>query len=415
MWIFSCYTNGIITFGRNFMNNSFSDRISDVPRSFIREILKVALDPAVISFAGGLPNRDLFPAEEIKEATSKVFDIYGRDIFQYSNSEGLLALREYIADRYYQKMHIKIPVEFILITSGSQQGLDLIGKIFLNDGDGLVIEEPGYLGAIQAFSIYKPTFFPVPVSENGMDTQKLKAIVAHESPKLLYTVPNFQNPSGITYPDENRSEIAKILQNTNTILIEDDPYGDLRFVGEDKRSFKELLPDNTIMLGSFSKTIIPGFRLGWIAASKSITDKLIVAKQAADLHTCHFTQSIIYQYLRDNKIESHISKIKEAYGNQCMAMLKSIKDYFPPSVMHTRPEGGMFLWAELPQNTTSLDLFNLAVKENVIFVPGDPFYIGNKRTRTMRLNFSCTDEETIQIGIRKLGNVIKRLLEADGH
>jgi 2-aminoadipate transaminase len=393
------------------MNNSFSDRISDVPRSFIREILKVALDPTVISFAGGLPNRDLFPAEEIKEATRKVFDIYGRDIFQYSNSEGLLELREYIAERYYKKIHIEIPVECILITSGSQQGLDLMGKIFLNDGDGLVIEEPGYLGAIQAFSIYKPTFFPVPVSEEGMDTKKLKAIVADESPKLIYTVPNFQNPSGITYHDENRAEISRILQGTNMILIEDDPYGDLRFKGEDKRSFKELLPDNTIMLGSFSKTIIPGFRLGWIVASKPIMDKLIVAKQAADLHTCHFTQSIICQYLKDNDIENHISKIKAAYGNQCMAMLKGIEDYFPQGVMHTKPEGGMFLWAELPQNTTSLDLFNLAVKENVIFVPGDPFYIGKKKTRTMRLNFSCVDEETIQIGIRKLGDVIRKLLE----
>jgi len=395
------------------MDNSFSDRISDVPRSFIREILKVALDPTVISFAGGLPNRELFPAEEIKEATRKVFDIYGRDIFQYSNSEGMPALREYIADWYYKKIHIKIPVESILITSGSQQGLDLIGKIFLNDGDGLVIEEPGYLGAIQAFSIYKPTFFPVPVSENGMDTKKLKAIVAHESPKLIYTVPNFQNPSGITYPDENRADISRILQGTNTILIEDDAYGDLRFKGEDKHSFKELLPDNTIMLGSFSKTIIPGFRLGWIVASKPIMDKLIVAKQAADLHTCHFTQSIIYQYLKDNDIENHISKIKEAYGNQCMAMLKGIKDYFPQGVGHTSPEGGMFLWAELPQNASSLDLFNLAVKENVIFVPGDPFYIGKKKTRTMRLNFSCVDEGTIEIGIQKLGNVIKKLLETD--
>jgi 2-aminoadipate transaminase len=393
------------------MDNSFSDRISDVPRSFIREILKVALDSSVISFAGGLPNRELFPAEEIKAATEKVFQIYGRDIFQYSNSEGMPSLREYIADRYYQKLKIKIPVEDILITSGSQQGLDLMGKIFLNDGDGLVMEEPGYLGAIQAFSIYKPTFFPVPVSEQGMDAKKLRAIIEHESPKLIYTVPNFQNPSGVTYPDDNRAEIARILHKTKTILIEDDPYGDLRFTGNPKESFKILAPDNTIMLGSFSKTIVPGFRLGWIVAPGPIMEKLIIAKQAADLHTCHFTQSIIYQYLKENDIERHISKIKEAYGSQCTAMLKDIKDYFPPSVKHTNPEGGMFLWAELPGNTTSLDLFNLAVKENVIFVPGDPFYVGKKKTRTMRLNFSCVDEETIRTGIKRLGNVIERLLE----
>jgi len=392
------------------MDNSFSDRITDVPRSFIREILKVALDSTVISFAGGLPNRDLFPAEEIKAATEKVFGIYGRDIFQYSNSEGMLSLREYIADRYYQKLKVKIPVEDILITSGSQQGLDLMGKIFLNDGDGLVIEEPGYLGAIQAFSIYRPTFFPVPVSENGMDAKKLRAIIEHESPKLIYTVPNFQNPSGVTYPDDNRAEIARMLQGTKTILIEDDPYGDLRFTGVSRQSFKTLAPDNTIMLGSFSKTIVPGFRLGWIVAPKPIMEKLIVAKQAADLHTCHFTQSIIYQYLKDNDIEQHISKIKDAYGKQCRAMLKAIKDYFPEGVTHSTPEGGMFLWAELPEGKTSLDLFHLAVKENVIFVPGDPFYIGKKNTRTMRLNFSCVDEATINAGIRRLGQTIKQLL-----
>jgi 2-aminoadipate transaminase len=393
------------------MGNSFSDRISDVPRSFIREILKVALDPAVISFAGGLPNRELFPAEEIKEATRKVFDIYGRDIFQYSNSEGMPALREYIADRYYRKMHVRIPVESILITSGSQQGLDLIGKIFLNDGDGLIIEEPGYLGAIQAFSLYRPTFYPVPVSENGMDTQKLREAAAHGSPKLMYTVPNFSNPSGVSYSNENRAEISGILQNTDAILIEDDPYGDLRFAGEDKKSFKELLPDNTILLGSFSKTIVPGFRLGWVVASKPIMDKLIVAKQATDLHTCHFTQSIIYQYLKDNDIEKHIGRIKEAYGNQCLAMVKGIRNDFPPGVTHSNPEGGMFLWAELPQGATALDLFNLAVKEDVIFVPGDPFYVGKKSVGTMRLNFSCLDPETIRTGVRKLGGVIRRLLE----
>jgi 2-aminoadipate transaminase len=393
------------------MDNVFSDRISDVPRSFIREILKVALDPTVISFAGGLPNRELFPAEELKEATNKVFDIHGRDIFQYSNSEGYLKLREYIAERYCQKKHINIPVENILITSGSQQGLDLLGKILLNDGDDMIIEEPGYLGAIQAFSIYKPKFLPVPVSEKGMDTQKLREIVSSEKPKLMYTVPNFQNPSGITYSQENRLEVSDILQGTNTMLIEDDPYGDLRFVGKNKQSFKELLPDNTVLLGSFSKTIIPGFRLGWIAAPKYITEKLIIAKQASDLHTSHFTQSIIYQYLKDNDIDKHISKIREAYGNQCRAMLNSIQNYFPPSVTYTKPEGGMFLWAELPQNVTSLDLFDLAVKDNVVFVPGDPFYIKKTKTRTLRLNFSCVDEGTIHIGIQRLGNAIKKLVK----
>jgi len=392
------------------MDSIFSDRITDVPRSFIREILKVALDPTIISFAGGLPNREFFPAEELEVATNKVFRLHGRDIFQYSNSEGYLKLREYIAERYRQKNKLDIPVEDILITSGSQQGLDLLGKILLNDGDGMIIEEPGYLGAIQAFSIYRPKFLSVPVSENGIDTQKLQEIVPSEKPRLMYTVPNFQNPSGITYSEDNRLDVSKILQGTRMILIEDDPYGDLRFIGARKQSFKKLLPDNTVLLGSFSKTIVPGFRIGWIVAKKYIMDRLIIAKQASDLHTSHFTQSIIYQYLKDNDIETHINTIRDVYGKQCQAMLSSIKKHFPTSVGYTKPEGGMFLWAELPQNTTSLDLFNRAIKDKVIFVPGDPFYISKTRTRTFRLNFSCVDEETIDIGIGRLGNTIRGLL-----
>lgn len=395
----------------NNTDSIFADRITDVPRSFIREILKVALDPSVISFAGGLPNRELFPAEEIKDATNKVFSINGRDIFQYSNSEGYLKLREYIADRYFQKKGIRVPVENILITSGSQQGLDLLGKILLNDGNSLLIEEPGYLGAIQAFSIYKPKFLPIRVSEQGMDTQKLRDVMSSERPKLMYTVPNFQNPSGISYSAENRLEVSKILQGTSTILIEDDPYGELRFAGEARRSFKELLPDNTVLLGSFSKTVVPGFRLGWLVAPKHIMEKLIIAKQASDLHTSHFTQAIIYQYATDNDIDKHIQKINAAYGNQCRAMIRSIQKHFPSGVTHTTPEGGMFLWAELPQKAAALDLFDLAVKDKVIFVPGDPFYINKTRTQTMRLNFSCVDEATIETGISRMGAAIRELLQ----
>jgi 2-aminoadipate transaminase len=388
----------------------FADRITDVPRSFIREILKVALDPSVISFAGGLPNRELFPAEEIRNATDKVFSIYGRDIFQYSTSEGYLKLREYIANRYFQEKQIHVPVENILITSGSQQGLDLLGKILLNDGDRLIIEEPGYLGAIQAFSIYKPKFLPIRVFEQGMDTQKLRDVMLSDRPKLLYSVPNFQNPSGISYSHENRLEVSNILRGTSTILIEDDPYGELRFEGERKPSFKELLPDNAVLLGSFSKIVVPGFRLGWLVAPTYIMEKLIIAKQASDLHTSHFTQAIMYQYLMDNDIDKHIEKLRGAYGNQCRAMIRSIQEHFPPGVTHTSPEGGMFLWAELPEKSAALDLFDLAVKDKVIFVPGDPFYVNKTRTPTMRLNFSCVDEATIETGISRMGAAIRKLL-----
>lgn len=393
------------------MDGIFSDRITDVPRSFIREILKVALDPSVISFAGGLPNREFFPVEALKAATEKVFSAHGRDILQYSNSEGYLKLREYIAYRYMRTRKLHIPVEDILITSGSQQGLDLLGKILVNDGDGVIIEEPGYLGAIQAFSIYRPNFLPVPVSEDGLDTQMLKDMLSSEKPKLIYTVPNFQNPSGISYPQKNRLEVAEIVARTNTVLIEDDAYGELRFAGKDKTSFKELLPENTVMLGSFSKVIIPGFRLGWMVAAGRIMDKLIIAKQAADLLTSHFTQSIVFQYLCDNDINRHIGVIRNAYGSQCRAMLESIQKEFPPGVNYTKPEGGMFTWAELPSGLTSLELFEEAVTKNVIFVPGDPFYVNRTGTQTLRLNFSCVNEETIADGISRLGGAIRELLQ----
>ncbi len=213
------------------MDSMFSDRIADVPRSFIREILKVALDHSVISFAGGLPNRELFPAEELKQATAKVFDIFGRDIFQYSDSEGFIGLKEQISQRYREKKQLDIPVENILITNGSQQGLDLLGKILINEGDDIVIEEPGYLGAIQAFSLYQPKYNTVTLNEDGLDIEQLCSILSSTRPKLMYTVPNFQNPSGISYSEQNRKKVAEIIRGTGTILIEDDPYCDLRYSG----------------------------------------------------------------------------------------------------------------------------------------------------------------------------------------
>jgi 2-aminoadipate transaminase len=393
------------------MDSIFSDRISDVPRSFIREILKVALDPNIISFAGGLPNRKLFPVKELKSAAIKVFDTMGSDTLQYSESEGYLGLREMIAKRYHDKKNLDITASSILITNGSQQGLDLLGKIVINDGDDIIIEEPGYLGAIQAFSIFKPRFNPVVLTEEGLDIKQFKSVMSTRKPKLIYSVPNFQNPSGISYSEHNRLEIADIFRGTNTLLIEDDPYGDLRYSGTVKPSFKTILPANTILLGSFSKTIVPGFRLGWIVAPDDILEKLIVAKQAADLHTSHFTQCILYQYMKDNDIEAHIRKIKECYGNQLRAMLASIQQYFPAKVAHTTPEGGMFLWVTLPENTSSRDLLDLAIKDKVIFVPGDPFYVNRNETNTLRLNFSCVDEEMINIGIKNLGKAMEQLLK----
>lgn len=391
------------------MGNIFSDRISDVPRSFIREILKFTIDESVISFAGGLPSRDLFPLEEIKAATQKVLETAGKDALQYSTSEGYEELREWIVNRYKSK-NIAIHSDNVLITTGSQQGLDLLGKTFLNEGDNVVIEEPGYLGAIQAFSIYRATFFPVPVNPEGMVTDQLEQATAHHLIKLMYCVPNFQNPSGISYSEQNRQEIARILKDKKTILIEDDPYGELRFLGEDKPSFYELIPENTVLLGSFSKIVVPSFRIGWIVAKDEIMQKLIVAKQASDLHTNYFGQRIIMQYLKDNDINEHIAIIRQAYGRQRDAMVSAIREYFPEETQYTQPEGGMFLWITLPKGISAMAVFNEAVKRKVAFVPGDPFYVNKKEVNTLRLNFSSVEEDTIRTGIKRMGEVLKDTL-----
>lgn len=391
------------------MGNIFADRISDVPRSFIREILKLAVDESVISFAGGLPNRDLFPLEEIKKATNKLLEESGKDVLQYSSTEGFVELREWVADRYRSK-HIHVHPDNILITSGSQQGMDLLGKTLLNDGDNVIIEEPGYLGAIQAFSIYKASFHPVPVNEEGIALDLFHEIVSNHYVKIFYCVPNFQNPSGISYSEENRKSVAHILKGERTILVEDDPYGELRFLGKEKSSFYQLLPENTVLLGSFSKTVVPSFRIGWIVANNEIMEKLVIAKQASDLHTNYFGQRIIHQYLKDNDIDVHINKIRQAYGKQRDAMVSAIQEYFPAEVRFTHPEGGMFLWATLPAGMSAMEVFKEAVSQKVAFVPGDPFYVNRKDVNTLRLNYSSVDEETIWIGIKRLGNVLKAMI-----
>jgi 2-aminoadipate transaminase len=396
------------------MDNLFADRIADVPRSFIREILKVAIDPSVISFAGGLPNRNLFPVAELKAAANRVFEAAGREALQYANSEGFADLREYIAVRYREKQGLEIPPDHILITNGSQQGLDLLGKTLLNRGDDVIIEEPGYLGAIQAFSIYRARFNPVPVTERGMEVARLKEVLATRAPKLMYLVPNFQNPSGITYENRNREAVAELVRGRNILLIEDDPYRELRFTGTPKESFGKFLPENTILLGSFSKIIAPGLRLGWIAAPDQLMAKLIVAKQASDLHSNHFAQRLIHQYLMDNDLDRHIQTIVRVYDRQRRAMVRGIAKYLPAQVGRTHPEGGMFIWLTLPQGASSKRLFDLAIQDKVAFVPGNPFYVDRLETDTLRLNFSCVDEETIELGMQRLGGAVTKLLDQGG-
>jgi 2-aminoadipate transaminase len=391
------------------MENYISDRLKNVPKSFIREILKVAADEKIISFAGGLPNPKFFPVKEIQNACNKVLEEDGANALQYSTTEGYLPLREYIARRYKEKEGIDVSPEEIIITSGSQQGLDLIGKTFIDEGENVLMEKPGYLGAIQAFSVYGPNFCEVTLEDDGVAIEELEEVMKNNKIKLFYTVPNFQNPSGITYSAEKREKTAVAIKKQNILMVEDNPYGDLRFIGETVPSMKKYY-DNTIILGSFSKIIAPSFRLGWIYAKKELIDKLVVAKQASDLHTNYFSQRIIYQYLLDNDMDKHIEKIIKAYGHQREAMIGSIEKYFPEEVKFTRPEGGMFLWVTLPENIKALDLFYKAIEENVAFVPGFPFYAKEKIENTFRLNYSNVDAQTIDIGIKRLADTIKKMM-----
>jgi 2-aminoadipate transaminase len=384
----------------------YSNRINLVPRSFIRDILKVIERPDIISFAGGLPNKNFFPVNEIKEAAIKVLETSASSALQYSISEGLVELREKIAETYL-KSGIRVSPEQILITSGSQQALDLIGKVFINKGDNIVLEEPAYLGAIQAFSMYQPKFLSVPLHKSGMDINILSDRLKRKV-KLLYLVPNFQNPTGISYSKENRSQIADLVRGTQTLLIEDDPYGLIRFKGRSLESVYTFAPQNTILLGTFSKTIAPGLRIGWMVIPENMYSKFVIAKQASDLHSDVFAQHVLVKCLSILDLDKHLGKICSVYKEKAECMLGELGNNFPGNVNYTEPEGGMFIWVTLPEGCSSMELFNESIKENVAFVPGDPFYLGKTNCNTLRLNFSCSEIDEIKKGIVRLSRIYEK-------
>ncbi len=385
---------------------SFANRMQCIPKSFIREILKVTAQPDVISFAGGLPNPQYFPVEALKNAAIKVFEQDGCNVLQYAVSEGYKPLREYIAMRYKLTQNLDIDPDEILITNGSQQGIDLAGKVFLNPHDKVLLESPSYLGAIQAFSAYEPEFITVDLQADGIDTNALKMVLANQNIKLMYAIPNFQNPTGISYSIEKRIATANLLSNSNTILVEDDPYGSIEFTGKPMPSIKKFLNKQTILLGSFSKIASPGMRLGWVAADKKIIAQMIVAKQATDLHSNFLSQRIIYQFLMDNDLETHISQIKNAYKQQRDQMLGCIHKYFPQQVKYITPEGGMFIWLTLPQGYNAFDLLQKASEQKIAFVPGGTFFLEGKGQNTMRLNYSNTETQQLEEGMKKLGSIL---------
>ena len=386
-------------------------RMQNVKPSFIREILKVTQDPTVISFAGGLPSPDLFAVEEMSRATAKVLRQDGRSALQYSTTPGYPPLREWIAAYCLRRYGLHLDVDQILITSGSQQGLDLIGKVFVNPYDPVVIEQPGYLGAIQALGMQEAKIYSVPLLEDGLDLDFLKTILDGDRIKLLYTIPNFQNPSGLTYSLSSRQRLADLVADRDLVVVEDDPYGLLRYEDEDLPCLAGLLPDKVLLLGSFSKVVAPGLRLGWICGPAEVIEKLVIAKQAADLHTGTLVQRVLAQYLADNDLDTHVATLCQVYGQRRNLMLDAMGRFLPPEVTYTRPKGGMFLWAGLPAGVSSLSLFELAIEQKVAFVPGTPFYVDGGGESNLRLNFSNASESDIETGIARLGAAMRELLE----
>lgn len=385
-----------------------SQQSKATPPSMIRAILKAMQDSSIISFAGGMPNPVSFPEKELSESMQRVVQQYGSKVFQYSITAGLPQLRQYIAERYNKKFNLDISENNIIITTGSQQALDLLAKVLIDKGDNVLVEKPGYLGALQAFSQYQPNFVQVELENDGLNISQLENELKSKNIKFGYIVPNFQNPTGISYSLEKRKQLFDLMEKNNFLLIEDDPYGELRFSGENLPYVAAGKTENSILLGSFSKTITPGMRLGYMITKN---DKLLLAvntaKEAADLHTNIFAQYVIWDYLTHNDFDEHIQKIKDLYKNQCCTMLDSIKEYFPKEIKCTTPQGGMFLWATLPDGISSIELFDIAIKNKVAFIPGDPFYVSDRNVNTLRLNYTNASPEIIKEGIKRLGNILQ--------
>ncbi|MBP7052603.1 MAG: PLP-dependent aminotransferase family protein [Phycisphaerae bacterium] len=396
------------------MSSLYASRMGTIPRSFVREILKVTQNSEIISFAGGLPNPRLFPVQEIAEAAANALAGTDGSSLQYGPTEGYAPLREYIAQRYRQNGGLNVTADEILITNGSQQGLDLIGKAFINRQDAIAIERPAYLGAIQAFAAYEPQFHAVPLLEDGVDIGQLTKVLQTYPVKFFHTVINFQNPSGISYSEGKRAALADVLRRYDALVIEDDPYKELRFEGEAKPSMRRWLGSRAVLLGSFSKIVAPGLRMGWVCAARTILEKLIIAKQASDLHSNSFCQRILHQYLVRHDIDQHIATLRAAYKRQKDTMLAAIEAHFPAEVHVTRPEGGMFVWATLPPRLSAMELFEHAAREKVVFVPGTPFFVDGGGEHNMRLNFSNADEAKIEEGIARLGRTITTRLNRTG-
>jgi 2-aminoadipate transaminase len=390
------------------MHYHFADRLSHAPKSFLEELFRVSADPSIISFAGGLPSSALIDTEGIREATCQVMEEDPSTALQYTTTDGYLPLREFIADRYRSRLGIPASAGEIQIVNGSQQCLDLFAKIFLNTGDHVGMERPGYLGAIEAFSLYEPVIDTVPLEKDGPDLDAFEHLIRSTAEKFFYGIPNSQNPSGTTWSEEKRRAIADIVQDSDTVIYEDDAFGELFFDNRPRLPVKRYIPDQAVLSGSFSKIIAPGMRIGWIYAPATILMQFNIVKQAADLHSNFFCQKILHRYLTTHDLDQHIRKIVRIYSRKCQLMCDLLDDLLP-QLSHTTPEGGMFLMATLPPGLSSGTVFEEGIKQGVAVLPGMPFFIDGGGTDTIRMNFSTASEEQIQEGMARLKRVFTDL------
>lgn len=392
------------------MNLNFANRMGEIKASEIRELLKLTEEPDIISFAGGLPAPELFPLENLEKVASKVIREQGKEALQYSTTEGFKGLREVIIEQRLKPVGIEASLDNILITSGSQQALEFSAKLFINEGDVIICESPSYLGAINAFKAYKPKFVEVKMDDEGMMTDELeKTLKEYPNAKFIYTIPDFQNPTGRTMSIERRKRMAEIANEYKIPVIEDSPYGDLIFDGDRYPTIKSFDKEGYVIhLGTYSKTFCPGLRIGWICAHKDIAQKYVLIKQGADLQCSSLDQRIAAEYMKTYDLNEHIAKIIEVYKNRRNIMMDTMKEFFPKEIKFTNSKGGLFTWVELREDLDAAAILQEALKERVAFVPGGSFFPNGGHKNYFRLNYSNMPEDKIRDGMKRLAKVLEK-------
>ncbi|WP_455537695.1 aminotransferase-like domain-containing protein [Terrisporobacter sp.] len=395
----------------------FAERMGKVEGSAIRELLKLTARPEVISFAGGMPAPELFPVEEMKKVSVAVLEEQGKVALQYTTTEGYLPLREKIADRMNKTLKTNVGPDDILMTSGSQQGLDFSGKVFLDRGDVVLCESPSYMGALNAMKAYEPEFIEINTDNDGMIMEDLEKVLASNNKvKLIYVIPDFQNPSGRTWPLERRLKFMEIINKYEIPVVEDNPYGELRFDGETLPSLKSLDTKGLVIyLGTFSKIFCPGYRLGWTCATPKILEKFNICKQGADLQASTISQMEVNKFMDMYDLDKHVEKIKECYVKRRDVMLKAMEDEFPDCVEFTHPQGGLFTWVKFPEGIDAGEMAKKCLEKNVAYVPGASFYPNGGVYNTCRLNYSNMPEDKIKEGIKRMGEVLREELAEHGN